>query len=65
MPKRQGKVIAQNRKASHDYFIEDTYEAGMVLQGTEIKSIRAGRVSIKDSHARIDHGEVKLINLHI
>ncbi|WP_164219540.1 SsrA-binding protein SmpB [Virgibacillus sp. YIM 98842] len=65
MPKRQGKVIAQNRKASHDYFIEDTYEAGMVLQGTEIKSIRAGRVSIKDSHARIDRGEVKLINLHI
>jgi SsrA-binding protein len=65
MPKGQGKVIAQNRKASHDYTIEDTYEAGIVLQGTEIKSIRAGKVSIKDSHARIDRGEVKLINLHI
>jgi len=65
MPKGQGKVIAQNRKASHDYFIEDTYEAGIVLKGTEIKSIRAGKVSIKDSHARIDRGEVKLINLHI
>jgi SsrA-binding protein len=65
MPKGQGKVIAQNRKASHEYFIEDTYEAGIVLKGTEIKSIRAGRVSIKDSHARIDRGEVKLINLHI
>lgn len=65
MPKGQGKVIAQNRKASHDYFIEDTFEAGIVLKGTEIKSIRAGKVSIKDSHARIDRGEVKLINLHI
>jgi SsrA-binding protein len=65
MPKGRGKVIAQNRKASHDYFIEDTYEAGIVLKGTEIKSLRAGRVSIKDSHARIDRGEVKLINLHI
>ncbi|GAB3801192.1 SsrA-binding protein SmpB [Virgibacillus kimchii] len=65
MPKGHGKVIAQNRKASHEYFIEDTYEAGIVLKGTEIKSIRAGRVSIKDSHARIDRGEAKLINLHI
>src|SRR5690625_2642454 len=65
MSKRYEKPIAQNRKASHDYFIEDTYEAGIVLKGTEIKSIRAGKVSIKDSHARIDRGEVKLINLHI
>ncbi|WP_100013261.1 SsrA-binding protein SmpB [Lentibacillus sediminis] len=65
MPKGQGNTIAQNKKASHDYFIEETYEAGIVLQGTEIKSIRAGRVNIKDSHARIDRGEVKLINLHI
>lgn len=65
MPKGFGKPIAQNKKASHDYFIEDTYEAGIVLQGTEIKSLRAGRVSIKDSHARIDRGEIKLINLHI
>ncbi|WP_419892860.1 SsrA-binding protein SmpB [Oceanobacillus kimchii] len=66
MPKGNGKVIAQNKKASHDYFIEDTYEAGIVLHGTEIKSIRNGRVNIKDSHARIDRkGEVQLINLHI
>ncbi|MFB4169925.1 SsrA-binding protein SmpB [Virgibacillus sp. JSM 102003] len=65
MPKGKGNEIAKNRRASHDYFIEDTYEAGIVLQGTEIKSIRAGRVNIKDSHARIDRGEVKLINLHI
>ncbi|WP_106496731.1 SsrA-binding protein SmpB [Lentibacillus sp. Marseille-P4043] len=65
MPKGTGKTIAQNKKASHDYFIEDTYEAGIVLQGTEIKSIRAGRINLKDSHARIDRGEVKLINMHI
>ncbi|GAB3057420.1 SsrA-binding protein SmpB [Virgibacillus ainsalahensis] len=65
MPKGNGKTLAQNKKASHDYFIEDTYEAGIVLQGTEIKSIRAGRVNIKDSHARIAKGEVQLINLHI
>ncbi|GGB36031.1 SsrA-binding protein SmpB [Virgibacillus dakarensis] len=65
MPKGIGKTIAQNKKASHDYFIEDTYEAGIVLQGTEIKSIRAGRINLKDAHARIDRGEVKLINMHI
>ncbi|MCV5697015.1 SsrA-binding protein, partial [Escherichia coli] len=49
MPKGSGKVIAQNKKAFHDYFIEETYEAGLVLQGTEIKSIRAGRVNLKDA----------------
>lgn len=65
MPKGHGKTLAKNRRASHDYFIEETYEAGIVLQGTEIKSIRAGRINIKDSHARIDRGEAKLINLHI
>ncbi|GAA0336452.1 SsrA-binding protein [Oceanobacillus oncorhynchi subsp. oncorhynchi] len=66
MPKGNGKTIAQNKKASHDYFIEETYEAGIVLQGTEIKSIRNGRVNIKDAHARIDRkGEVQLVNLHI
>lgn len=66
MPKGNGKTIAQNKKASHDYFIEETYEVGIVLQGTEIKSIRNGRVNIKDAHARIDRkGEVQLINLHI
>ncbi|WP_080873397.1 SsrA-binding protein SmpB [Oceanobacillus timonensis] len=66
MPRGNGKTIAQNKRASHDYFIEDTFEAGIVLQGTEIKSIRNGRVNIKDAHARIDRkGEVQLVNLHI
>ncbi|WP_407268458.1 SsrA-binding protein SmpB [Radiobacillus sp. PE A8.2] len=66
MPKGQGKTIAQNKKANHDYLIEETFEAGLVLQGTEIKSIRAGRVNLKDSFARIDgRGEVWLSNLHI
>lgn len=65
MAKGKGKTIAQNRKASHEYFIEDTYEAGIVLQGTEIKSIRGGRVNIQDAHARIDQGEATVINMHI
>ncbi|MBS4208434.1 SsrA-binding protein SmpB [Bacillus sp. FJAT-50079] len=65
MPKGEGKLIAQNRKANHDYFIEETYEAGIVLQGTEIKSIRAGRINLKDSFARIHQGEVFLHNAHI
>lgn len=65
MPKGNGRVVAQNRKANHDYFIEGTYETGMVLQGTEIKSIRAGRVNIKDSFARVENGEVFVYNLHI
>src|SRR5699024_12062189 len=56
---------AQNKKASFDYFIEDTYEAGIVLKGTEIKSIRAGRVNLNDAHARIMNGEAQLINMHI
>ena len=65
MPKGSGKVVAQNKKASHDYFIEETYEAGIVLKGTEIKSIRNGRVQLKDSFARISNGEVFLNNAHI
>ncbi|HHY72322.1 MAG TPA: SsrA-binding protein SmpB [Bacillus bacterium] len=65
MPKGAGKVVAQNKKAYHDYFIEDTYEAGIVLQGTEIKSIRAGRVNLKDSYAKVEKGEVFLHNMHI
>nr|WP_160549800.1 SsrA-binding protein SmpB [Robertmurraya korlensis] len=60
-----GKVVAQNKKANHDYFIEETYEAGMVLQGTEIKSIRNGRINLKDSYARIQNGEIYLLNAHI
>lgn len=63
--KGAGKVLAQNKKANHDYFIEETYEAGMVLQGTEIKSIRAGKVQLKDSYVLIRHGEAWISNMHI
>jgi len=65
MPKGVGKVLAQNKKAYHDYFIEETYEAGIVLQGTEIKSIRAGRCNLKDAYARIQNGEAFLYGMHI
>ncbi|WP_019153655.1 SsrA-binding protein SmpB [Robertmurraya massiliosenegalensis] len=65
MPKGAGKVIAQNKKAYHDYFIEETFEAGLVLQGTEIKAIRAGRVNLKDSYAQIMNGEMFLIGMHV
>ncbi len=59
------KVVADNRKARHDYFIEDTYEAGMVLTGTEIKSLREGRVQLKDSYISIRHGEAWIKGMHI
>jgi SsrA-binding protein len=59
------KVIAENRKAYHDYFIEEKYEAGLVLTGTEIKSIRNGRVNLKDSYARVEKGEIWLYQMHI
>lgn len=59
------KVIAENRKARHDYFVEERYEAGIILTGTEIKSIRAGRVNLKDSYAEISGGEVWLNQMHI
>lgn len=65
MPKGMGKTIANNKKAYHDFFIEDTYEAGIVLQGTEIKAIRSGRVNLKDAFARIQNGEVFLYNMHV
>jgi SsrA-binding protein len=58
-------VIAQNKRAGHDYFIEETYEAGIVLKGTEIKSMRLGRMNLKDSFARIVNGEMYLHNAHI
>ena len=61
----EANVIAQNKKASHDYFIEETYEAGIVLKGTEIKSIRARRVNLKDAYAKIIDGEVYVLNMHI
>jgi len=59
------KVIATNRKAYHDYFIEETLEAGLVLTGTEIKSVRGGRVNLRDSYVRIELGEAWLLNVHI
>lgn len=59
------KVIAKNKKAFHDYEIEDQFEAGIVLTGTEIKSIRKGSVNLRDAYARIDRGEVFLLGLHI
>lgn len=65
MPKGSGKVLAQNRKASHDYSIIDTIEAGIVLKGTEIKSIRACRINLKDGYATIRNGEIFLQNVHI
>ncbi|HLO12844.1 MAG TPA: SsrA-binding protein SmpB [Pseudoneobacillus sp.] len=65
MPKGVGKQVAQNKKAYHDFFIEETYETGIVLQGTEIKSIRAGKVNLKDSYARIQNGEAWLYSMHV
>lgn len=59
------KVIALNKKASYDYFLFDTYEAGLVLEGSEIKSIREGRVNLKDSYVHIKNGEAFIINMHI
>ena len=66
MPKEQvRKLVAQNKKARHDYHIEDTYEAGLVLQGTEVKSLRAGRASLVDGFAEIDGHEMWLHGVHI
>jgi SsrA-binding protein len=66
MPREKGeKVVATNRKARHDYTIEDTYEAGIVLQGTEVKSLREGRASLVDGYAFIDGGEIWLDAVHI
>ena len=65
MAKEKIKVIAQNRKARHDYFFEDLYEAGLQLVGTEVKSLRMGRCSLKESFVRIENGEAFLYNMHI
>jgi SsrA-binding protein len=59
------KIICINKKASHSYFIEDKYEAGLVLQGTEVKSLREGRANLKESYARVKDNEVFLYNCHI
>jgi SsrA-binding protein len=66
MPKEQGhKMIAQNRKARHDYHVEDTWEAGLVLMGTEVKSLRQGRATLVDGFAEVDAHEVWLHGVHI
>lgn len=65
MGKRERKLVANNKKAWHDYFIEERIEAGIVLTGTEIKSVRAGKVSIKESYARIDKGELFVYGMNI
>jgi SsrA-binding protein len=66
VPRERGqKVVASNRKARHDYHIEDVYEAGIVLTGTEVKSLRAGRASLIDGFASVDGGEAWLENVHI
>jgi SsrA-binding protein len=66
MPKEQGtKPVAQNKKARHDYHIEETWEAGLSLMGTEVKSLRAGRASLVDGFAEVDRGEVWLLGVHI
>jgi SsrA-binding protein len=59
------KIISKNRKAWHNYHIEDEFEAGMVLKGTEVKSLRLGRVNLKDAYARIKNGEVFVYQMHI
>ena len=65
MAKKERKLIANNKKAYHDYFIEETYEAGIVLTGTEIKSVRQGKVSIKESYAKIENSEMILYGMNI
>ena len=66
MAKKSGmKLIANNKKAFHDYFIEDTYEAGIALAGTEVKSLRSGKCSIKEAFVRVENGEVYVYGMHI
>ena len=63
--KIEGKIIAENHKARHDYFVIETYEAGIELFGTEVKSLRAGNVNLKDSYCDLDGGELFAIGMHI
>jgi SsrA-binding protein len=65
MPSEGIKIVSENRKAFHDYFIDDRIEAGIILTGTEIKSIRNGKVNLKDSYARINNGEIWVYQMHI
>jgi SsrA-binding protein len=64
-PKEDRRQITNNRRARHEYNIEETFEAGMVLTGTEIKSVRGGKVNLQDAYARIENGEAWLFNMHI
>ena len=63
--KKQRKLVANNKKARHDYFIDEVFEAGMVLTGTEIKSVRQGKISIKESYAKVEGGEVIVYGMNI
>ena len=63
--KPNGKIIAQNKKAWHDYFVDEKYEAGIALFGTEVKSVRAGQVNLKDSYCSVKNGELFVIGMHI
>lgn len=65
MAKNERKLIANNKKAYHDYFIDETYEAGIALHGTEVKSLRMGKCSVKESFIRIENGEVFVYGMHI
>ena len=65
MAKTDGRIIADNRKARHDYFVIETYEAGIELFGTEVKSLRAGGVNLKDSYCEVDNGELFALGVHI
>jgi len=66
LPKQQGvKVIAQNKKARHDYFVEESFEAGLALRGTEVKSMRQGRVNLKESYVQAQNGELFAYGMHI
>ncbi len=65
MPTEKRKLIANNKKAFHDYFIEDTYQAGIELVGTEVKSLRAGKCNLKDSYVKIHQGQAYIENMHI
>lgn len=65
MPERAERDLAVNRRAYHDYFIDEKYEAGVILTGTEIKSVRNGRANLRDGYVRIDNGEAWLENVHI
>lgn len=62
---KQAKIVTENRKARHDYFIEESYEAGIALVGTEVKSLRSGKANLKDSYAALENGEIFLNNMHI